>query len=424
MSVYGLWHLGCTLSASWSKLGHAVVGIDPDEKLIAQLQSGKAPLFEPGLNELIQENQRKNRLRFSTQASDAKGSSVIFVAYDTPIDDEDRSHLKLIEKAIESLIPHMDEDAVIVMSAQLPVGASRKLRSKIQKRKPRVELAYSPENLRLGEALACYLKPGHVVIGTETPKTGEFLKELFAPMEATVFQVNLPTAEMTKHGINSFLANSITLANQLADLCDQTGANVTQIIEVMRRDPRIGSRAYLAPGFGFSGGTLGRDLRVLESVSRKSSIKAPLFGALWKWNQERYKIVRKKLDFLGKKWEGKKMGVLGLTYKPGTSTLRRSLPLKIALDLQKSGASIQVYDPKADYDEAKETRKFKKCSSVAEAAEKADALVVLTAWPEFREVSWKTIPSVMNQPIILDPSNFLHHLTLDQYGFKYIGLGL
>jgi UDPglucose 6-dehydrogenase len=423
IAVYGLWHLGSTLCAAWSKLGHSVVGIDPDSALVQNLQKGKAPLYEPGLDDLIQQNLQAKRLRFSTDARDASSASFIFVAYDTPIDDQDRSNLEVIHQAVDSLVPHLSESAILVLSAQLPVGAARRIRERIQKTKAKVEVAYSPENLRLGEALSCYLQPGHIVIGTENEKAASRLKELFAPMKAEVMSTNLPTAEMTKHGINSFLAASVTLANQLADLCDTSGADVTDVIRVMRLDPRIGPKAYLSPGVGFSGGTLGRDLQVLEEVSKASGNIAPLFGSLWKWNQQRYELVRKMLNKELKNLQGLNVGILGLTYKPGTSTLRRSLPLRIALDLHEAGAKVRVFDPKADFSQSEESKNFVVCKSARDAAEKSDAMVVLTGWPEFRELDWKEIKTTMKSPTLFDPANFLQSLALDKKGFRYIGLG-
>ncbi len=423
LAVYGLWHLGCTLVASWAKLGYSVVGIDPDQQIIRSLKNGKAPLLEPNLNKWIQTYLHKEQLQFSTDPAMAKNASFVFVAYDTPIDDKDRSSLDTIERAIESLIPHLSSSAILILSAQLPVGTSRRIRNQIQKQKPTVEIAYSPENLRLGEALSCYLQPGHIVIGTENSRTFQRLAELFKPMQAEIFSTNLPTAEMIKHGINSYLALSISLANQLADLCDISGADILQVIQVMRKDPRIGPKAYLSPGLGFSGGTLGRDLKVLENLSLISGDIAPLFGHTWEWNHQRYhrvyQILKTSLGTVKKKC----IGLLGLTYKPGTSTLRRSLPLRIAKDLSKDGAILRVFDPQADYLESKDFRQYTICQSALEAANGCDALVLLTGWPEFRELDWGKIQKNMRIPLLLDPSNFLEKLALDQRGFRYIGLG-
>jgi UDPglucose 6-dehydrogenase len=270
-----------------------------------------------------------------------------------------------------------------------------------------LELVYSPENLRLGEAIACYLRPGHVIVGCDDADAGASVAELFAVLDARVVIMDLPSAEMAKHCINTFLATSVTLANHWADLCARIGADYAAIAEAIKLDPRIGSRAYVGPGLGFSGGTLGRDLKVLESVSSAVGVDAPLFGTIWEYNARRPRIVARIAEEMLGSLVGRTVGVLGMTYKPGTSTLNRSIAVEVALDLAACDASLQVYDPMADWSEMPSIRGFRVCASALQAATGSDLLLLLTDWSEFRELDLAGIASAMNGTTLLDMKGVL-----------------
>jgi UDPglucose 6-dehydrogenase len=288
------------------------------------------------------------------------------------------------------------------------VGTSRRLRQRLRAVAPDAELVYSPENLRLGEAVACYLRPGHIVIGCESYEAADRVTALFAPMEARIFRMNLPSAEMTKHCINSFLATSVTLANQWADIAAVMGADFADIAPVLRADPRIGERAYLTPGIGFSGGTLGRDLKVLDQVSQdRLKGAASLFGEVWRYNQRRVEVVARRAAALLDGIAGRKIALLGMTYKAGTSTLRRSLPLAVARDLMSRGASVVVHDPRADWREVATPNGLKVAENAYEAAAGADLLVLLTEWPEYRELDFVRLARGARRPLLLDTKGFL-----------------
>ncbi|CAN0440204.1 unnamed protein product, partial [Phaeothamnion confervicola] len=261
----------------------------------------------------------------------------------------------------------------------------------LQAKNSTLELAYSPENLRLGQAIECYLHPGHIVLGTADAACEAKCVDLLGKLDGELMCMNLESAEAVKHGINSFLAASIIFTNQLANVCEQTGASMAHVIAAMKADPRIGKRAYLEPGVGFSGGTLGRDLKVLQGHD-------DFFGDLWKRNNERKNHIVKRVGQIFGPLEGLKLGVLGLTYKPGTSTLRRSVPLAIVEELQRAGVKVRAYDPRADYGELASAPTFEVVHSEAEAAEGADALLLLTAWPDFEKADWAQIRDTMARP--------------------------
>jgi UDPglucose 6-dehydrogenase len=408
IAVVGLWHLGCSISVSWLRLGHSVMAVEFDGGIAEGLRAGRAPVFEPGVDQTLADGLKRGAFTVSAEAAAVAGCSFVFIGFDTPVDDADASDLTPIRVAVDRIGPHLAANAVVIISAQLPVGEARRLRTKLRTIQPTAELVYSPENLRLGEAIACYMKPGHLVIGAESAAVGDRVETLFAPMNARVFRMNLPSAEMTKHCINSFLATSVTMANQWADIAASQGADFGDIAAALRADPRIGERAYISPGIGFSGGTLGRDLRVLDGVSREAlKGTAPLFGQVWEYNSRRAEVVARRAESLLGSLKGRKIALLGLTYKPGTSTLRRSLPLSVARDVLAQGAMVSGHDPKADWTETTPPPGMVVADSPYAAAQGADLVVLLTEWPEYRELDFARMASGMRQPLLFDTKDFL-----------------
>jgi len=403
-----------------------VRAVDFDGPRVAALAGGQPPVYEPGLADAIARGLDAGSLAFSADASAIRGCRYVFVAFDTPVGGDDASDVEPIASALRRLRPHLDADAVVVVSAQLPVGTAAVLRADLKREVPQAELVYSPENLRLGEALECYRRPGHIVIGADDRAAGDAVEQLFAPMEAACLRMGLASAEMAKHGINSFLATSIVFANQLADLCGASGADFSDVARAMRHDPRIGARAYLSAGIGFSGGTLGRDLRVLEDLdTRRNGSRSPLFGDIWALNQQRVSIVRRRCEQALGSLDNRTLALLGLTYKPGTSTLRRSLPLEVAHDLTAHGARLRAYDPKADWDGVPRPDALAVCESPYDAAARADAVVLLTEWPEFRGLDFARLRGVMANPVLFDTKDMLakQHGDLQRLGFTVLTLG-
>jgi UDPglucose 6-dehydrogenase len=426
IGVVGLWHLGSTIAACWAKLGYRVRAVDLDAGVVRALSEGRPPIYEPRLQEAIRSGLAAGVLAFSTSVETLRDCRFVFVAYDTPVWDDDTSDLTVIEDVIERMGLSLDPNVIVIVSAQLPVGTARRFRSRLQRFHNSIELVYSPENLRLGDAIACYTRPGHVVIGADDEGAANEVEALFSPMQATCFKMNLPGAEMTKHAINSFLAASITLSNQWANLCEAVGADFSQVAEAMRQDPRIGRRAYLSPGIGFSGGTLGRDLQVLEQLNRtKANDASPIFWDIWRYNKSRVQVVHSRCEKVLRSVQGKTIALLGMTYKPGTSTLRRSLPLEVAEDLGKHGATLRAFDPKADWNEVRVPAFLTICDSPYEALKGADMAVLLTEWPDFLTLDYGRIRSQMAQPILFDTKNILQarRKDLESLGFKVLVIG-
>src|SRR5438876_3864066 len=354
ISVIGLWHLGSVVAGCWAEMGYTVIGLDRSRAVVEGLRSGRAPIFEPGLDELIHRNVSKGSLTFTTEFREAlPRSDFIFVAFDTPVDANDRLDKEPVEQAMRALTPHLKERAIVIVSSQVPVGTCGRWRQEIREVHGRsdVEVVYSPENLRLGEALGCYLRPDRVVIGADDAAARHRVTDLFAPMSAPVISTTLTSAEMAKHALNSFLAASVSFINEIATLCELTGADVLSVVEALKTDPRIWRRAFLSPGFGFAGGTLARDVQILKDIGRAGGLETPFLDSVIEVNRQRPGIVLRRLANLYGKLDGLGVGALGLTYKAGTSTLRRSVALEVIGSLVAAGVKVKAFDPKADLSE-------------------------------------------------------------------------
>ena len=424
--VVGLWHLGTVVAASWAELGYHVIGLDGSTSVVEGLRSGRAPIFEPGLDDLLQANLSKGRLAFTTVFRDAiLPSDFVFVAFDTPVDDDDRVDLAPVGKALRDLAPHLKAGAIVIVSSQVPVGTCARWREEVRRLSAHetVDLVYSPENLRLGEAICCYLHPDRIVIGADDEATKQRVLSLFDALGAPVLLMSLASAEMAKHALNTFLATSVSFINEIATICEATGADILSVVEALKTDPRIGPRAFLSPGLGFAGGTLARDIQVLKEVGRAAGSGTPLLDSVLEVNRCRPGYVLRRLTDLYTKVEDLVVGVLGLTYKPGTSTLRRSVALDVIGSLAGAGANVRAYDPKADLSELEGPAGFEPVADPYEVARGASVLLILTEWPEFTQLDFARIKSVMANPVILDGKNLLAGLGLGERGFRYMGVG-
>jgi UDPglucose 6-dehydrogenase len=290
--------------------------------------------------------------------------------------------------------------------------------------KLRFDIACVPENLRLGQAVERFLRPDFLVFGADSEVTIQRVEALYAPIPGPRVRVDLRTAEMTKHAINAYLATCISFANELANLCDEVGADAFQVVQALRLDSRVSPKAPLAPGLGFAGGTLARDMTVLEKLATQHGYAAPLLKGVLAVNQFQNRMVVQRLEGLLGTLAARTIGVLGLTYKPGTSTLRRSAAIEIIRDLAAKGAAIKAFDPKADPAEMELHRQeFSICADAYAAAEDADALALVTPWPEFKDLDLARLKDIMHTPVILDAPNMLEPAKVTQAGFVYQGIG-
>lgn len=406
IAVAGLWHLGCVTTACCAE-HFSVVGLDFDEEVIAKLKTGRAPLFEPGLDELIQRGLTSERLSFTTDGPSAvDGADVLWVCYDTPVDDDDVPDVEFVLRQLELCMPALPSGAVVLISSQLPAGTCRLLEKKHASRK--ISFACTPENLRLGKALEIFRNPDRIVAGVRDDRTRGILAKLFAPFaQDKVIWMSPESAEMTKHAINAFLALSVTFANELAGLCEAVGASAREVEQGLRSESRIGTKAYIRPGSAFAGGTLARDVVTLTRLARDHGKSAELIAAILRSNEAHKTWALHRLEAIFGKLEGLTVAVLGLTYKPGTDTLRRSSAIELCQDLLERGARLQCYDPSV-----KSLPRMLASGTVSEtipdSLRHADAAIIATEWPEIRAADWAELIKTMKTGfVILDANRFL-----------------
>lgn len=424
--VIGIWHLGSVVSACLADLGYVVIGVDKDQKRIKDLNRGIPPLFESGLQELLVSNINLKRLSYTVDLGRALiGSKYVFITFDTPIDERDEVDLSEIFAINTSLANHLENGSVIIVSSQVPVGTCEQIKSAIQQSNPSLDfdIAHNPENLRLGQAIECFKNPGRIVIGANSPSTLDNVERFFDIINAPKIRMDLRTAEMTKHALNAFLATSISFINEIANLCDELGADALKVSMALRADERIGQELPLNPGLAFAGGTLARDLKVLQQLGHDVDYETHLINGVLKVNEQQNKLVVRKLIKTYGSIKGLTVGVLGLTYKAGTSTLRRSAALEIIGDLVREGAVVRACDPQVSLEEIGLHQQFEFFADPYAVAKDSDALVIVTEWPEFSQLNFNRIKSLMRQPVIIDAKNMLDSEELINKGFSYSGIG-
>ncbi|HEU4758794.1 MAG TPA: UDP-glucose/GDP-mannose dehydrogenase family protein [Dehalococcoidia bacterium] len=425
--VLGTWHLGSVTSACLAELGHTVIGMDPSRQRVEDLNRGVPPLYEPGLEELLARNLTARRLRYTTDLrAAARDAESVIIAYDTPVNDQDEVDLTGILAAAQAVAPHLDQGATLIVSSQVPVGTCERLADAVRRANPDLAfgIACLPENLRLGQAVQRFLAPEFLVIGAEDAAVQERVEALLARIDAPKLRVGLRTAEMTKHAINAYLATSISLINEIANLCDLVGADAFQVAEALRLDSRIGPGAPLTPGLGFGGGTLARDLQVLSRLGKDNAYEPHLIDGVLAVNRRQNERILSRLKGHYRSLHGLTVGVLGLTYKPETSTLRRSPSLEMIRALTAEGAAVKVYDPRADAREVEQHRHlFARYGDPYAVAEGSQALILATGWPQFKELDFRRIRSLVANPLFLDAQNMLDPDKMSRLGFIYQGVG-
>ncbi|MHB8778407.1 MAG: UDP-glucose dehydrogenase family protein [Anaerolineales bacterium] len=423
--VLGLWHLGTVTAACLASGGHQVTGLDFDETVIANLKNGKPPLFEPGLEDLVNKGLASGALKFSANPAEAvRGVQVIWVAYDTPVDDEDNADVEYVVERVSRLFPFLEAGQEVLISSQLPVGTSKRLETMFAQSRPdvNVSFSYSPENLRLGKAISVFTQPDRVVIGTRTEKSRKVFTELLAPFTDHIEWMSVESAEMTKHALNAFLAASVTFINEIASICEQVGADAKEVERGLKSESRIGPKAYLGPGGAFAGGTLARDITFLTNLGQQNDLPIHLFPAIRASNDEHKNWPRRRLVQLLGDLPGKTIAVWGLTYKPGTDTLRRSSAMELCQWLVEQGAKVQAHDP-AVKSLPEQFAAIHLCTSPMEAVRDADALVVATEWTDYRAVAISEVVSVLHAPLIIDANGFLAASLGSLSGVTYVTVG-
>ena len=426
ISIIGSGYVGLVTGACFAELGNKVICADNDIKKIASLKKGIVPIYEPGLEELIVNNIRMKRLRFSSSLKEAvRSSEVIFIAVGTPSLNNGEADLTGIENVAHAIAINMPDYRLIVEKSTVPVETGKWVKQTISsyiKRGVKFDVASNPEFLREGSAINDFMHPDRIVIGVESKKARDMLASLYKPLKVPLVITNIKSAELIKHASNAYLATKISFINAISHICDKVGADVTEVAEGMGLDKRIGGN-FLSAGIGYGGSCFPKDLDAFISISEKLGYNFELLKAVKEINrQQKEMILRKIRDVL---WiiKDKTIGVLGLSFKPNTDDIRNAPSLEIIRALELEGAKIKAYDPSAMKKAMALLNKVKFCKDPYEACTGADCLVIVTEWDEFKELDFSKVKKLLKRPVLIDGRNIYEPNTLEGLGFTYVGIG-
>jgi len=433
MSVIGCGYLGAVHASAMAELGHDVIGIDVDANKIAYLTEGQPPFFEPGLPEVLTSAMNSGRLRFSTDIADAAGAQVHFVAVGTP--QKQGSHaadLRYVDAAIESLLPHLAEGDLVVGKSTVPVGTAARLADVLAASGTGASLAWNPEFLREGFAVKDTISPDRLVYGVPAGAAGEHATALLNEVYASALAAETPlvvtdyaTAELVKVAANAFLATKISFINAMAEIAEGSGADVTQLADAIGFDARIGRR-FLNAGVGFGGGCLPKDIRAFtaraEELGRGESVA--FLKEVDAINlRRRQRVVDLTVGALGESVFHSKVAVLGLSFKPHSDDVRDSPALDVAVQLRGLGAEVVATDPQAIENSRARHPQLTYAAELEETLRGADAVVLVTEWPEYRDIDPAWAASLVRTPTIIDGRNALDAAAWRAAGWTYMGLG-
>lgn len=346
IAVYGLWHLGSVTAACLADKNYSVVGIDDDLQVVSNLQKGIPAISETGLPELITKNLNQN-LSFTDKKESLRDADLAWVCFDTPVDDSDNADVAFVVEKIKSIFPFLKKGSTLLISSQLPVGTVDDLKKTFEKghTDKKVYFAYSPENLRLGKAIEVFMKQERIILGCAEKEVYQSLLPLFKNYTDDVISMSVKSAEMVKHALNAFLATSVVFINEIATICESVGADAFEVEKGLKSEGRIGQKSYLSPGAAFAGGTLARDVKFLCQISENKNINLAMMQSLIGSNKNHQSWIKNKISKYCPDLSGKKVSIIGLSYKAGTSTLRRSQEVELCDWLNQNKAHIFALDP-------------------------------------------------------------------------------
>ena len=425
IAVLGMWHLGTVTAACLAGVGFEVIGFDEDEAVIQALQTGRPPVDEPGLKELIGRGLEAGKLKFSRDPQSLAGAAVVWAAYDTPVDEEDRADTESVIGKVTALFPHMSDHTLVIVSSQLPIGSTGRLEQACRQARSEAGLSFAclPENLRLGKAIEVFTRPDRVVAGVRTEKDRIRVAGLLKSFTENIIWMSVESAEMTKHALNVFLAASVAYINEVASIAEHYGADASEVEKGLKSDQRIGPGAYLRAGGPFAGGTLARDIGYLKFLGAQKAVPTPLISGVQASNDEHKNWSRRRLSQILGGLEGRTVAIWGLTYKPGTDTLRRSEAVELCRWLGQQGARIQAFDPAVKDLPSGLENVIRLQASAEEALAGAQALVIATEWPEFKNFSPDDLLGRMAKPLVLDPGRFLAAGLAGDKRITYLNVG-
>jgi UDPglucose 6-dehydrogenase len=431
ITVIGTGYVGLVTGTCFADLGNNVVCMDVAEDKIRKLKEGLSPIYEPGLEEMVQRNQKAGRLDFTTSYKDAlKDAEFVFIAVGTPEAPDGSADMQYVEMAARSIgaeAPGLSHQPLIIINkSTVPIGTGDLVGRLVREECPadfKFAVVSNPEFLREGQALYDFLRPDRVVLGSEDRWAGEHVAELYESLNTPIMVTDIRTAEMVKYASNAILATYISFINEIAILCENLGADVKEVVRGMGYDKRINAQ-FLNAGIGFGGSCFPKDVKALKHMAESSNSKSGILGAVIEINDSaRTHFVSKVIKMLGGDVRGKKIGVLGLSFKPDTDDMRESPAIDIVGGLQAAGAQVQAYDPIAMEVSRDILKDVQYCADAYEAAKGADALLLITAWNEFKQLDMEKVRASMRGSALVDGRNIYDPSEMREFGFTYAGVG-
>ena len=428
--VLGAGYVGLVSAACFAEFGVHVTCVDQSDEKIAALLRGQIPIFEPGLDDLVEKNIKNGNLTFSTSMVPAiKSADAVFIAVGTPTRHGDgHADLSFVYAAAKEIAQNLSHYTVIVTKSTVPVGTGREIAKIVREANPKAEfdVCSNPEFLREGAALGDFMRPDRVIIGCESARAADVMKALYRPLyliETPMVITGLETAELTKYASNAFLATKITFINEIADLCEKVGADVQTVAKGMGLDGRIG-RKFLHAGPGYGGSCFPKDTLALARTAQDKGAPMRLVEATIDINDRRKKDMAKRIiAACGGNVKGKTIAILGVTFKPNTDDMRDSVSLDVIPALQEAGAAVAAYDPEAVKEASKLLKNVLWCKNPYEAMQGADAVAILTEWNDFRALDLDIMKTMLKSPIIIDLRNIYKPEEVRAAGFTYSSIG-
>ncbi|MDN3506297.1 MAG: UDP-glucose/GDP-mannose dehydrogenase family protein [Simkaniaceae bacterium] len=430
VTIIGTGYVGLVTGACLAEMGNQVTCLDVDESKIDQLLSGIVPFFEPGLEELVKRGVNAKRLCFTTSYSDAlKGAELCFLALPTPSNEDGSCDYQYVFAAAESLAKHMEEGILVINKSTIPVGTTEKVRQKLLRalggRGIEFDVVSNPEFLQEGSAVYNCMNPDRIILGVENTHSQAILEQLYAPFKEKIQVMDIASAELSKYAANGMLALRLSYMNHLAGLCEKVGADIDRVRVAIGADPRIGKK-YLQPGVGFGGSCLPKDVDALCAIAEDHGHSSAFFRMILEINEaQKWAFFEKIAGYFGS-LEGKTFAIWGLSFKPNTDDLREAPSLTLISMLRENGAQLRLFDP-VSMEQAKkqieEADQLTFCQDEYDAAKGADAILLITEWPEFQSVDFQKIRALMRNQVVFDGRNLYKASEMQQLGFEYHCIG-
>jgi len=424
--MIGSGYVGLVTGTCLAELGHRVICVDKDESKISILKSGKIPIYEPGLEALARKNTKLNRLSFTSSVMEAvQASDFVFIAVNTPPLKDGGADLSFVEACTREVARSANKFKLLVEKSTVPVKTGERIKKTLEvlsPAKPYLEVASNPEFLREGSAVKDFLHPDRIIVGVQSQRAENMMRELYAKIKAPIIVTDINSAELIKHASNSFLSLKISYINSIAQICEKVGADVEKVAEGMGYDARI-NRAFLNAGIGYGGSCFPKDVSAFIKIAEEVGFDFQILKGTAAINHAQRELVLKSLKEALWTFKGKNVGILGLSFKPDTDDLRNAPAIDFIQILLAEGAVVKAYDPVAMDKMKVHFPQVEYCASPYKVAEAADALLIVTEWEEFRKLDLNKIKSLMNTNIVVDGRNIFDPMTMKKLGFTYHCVG-